>query len=37
MVFLNFAKLTWPHCSVATLVPAEPVVVPIEAWTTGGV
>jgi hypothetical protein len=29
-VFLNFAGLTWPHVSVATLVPSAPVTVP---WT----
>lgn len=33
LVFLNFATLTWPHCSVATLVPAAPVIVPASAWT----
>ncbi|MBV9654358.1 MAG: hypothetical protein JOZ42_07310 [Acetobacteraceae bacterium] len=33
VVFLNFAGLTWPHVSVATLVPAEPVPVPPFAWT----
>nr|POE78082.1 hypothetical protein CFP56_09723 [Quercus suber] len=27
-VFLNFAGLTWPHVSVATLIPANPVIVP---------
>ena len=27
-VFLNFAGLTWPHVSVATLVPSAPVTVP---------
>jgi hypothetical protein len=27
-VFLNFAGLTWPHVSVATLVPSQPVAVP---------
>jgi hypothetical protein len=30
-VFLNFNGLTWPHVSVATLVPAEPVAVPASA------
>ena len=33
LVFLNFATLTWPHCSVATLVPASPVIVPSSAWS----
>ena len=28
-VFLNFNTLTWPHVSVATLVPASPIVVSI--------
>lgn len=28
-VFLNFNTLTWPHVSVATLIPADPIVVPI--------
>jgi hypothetical protein len=32
-VFLNFKGLTWPHVSVATLVPASPVPVPASAWT----
>jgi hypothetical protein len=36
LVFLNFATLTWPHCSVATLVPAAPVVVPASAWSEEG-
>ena len=27
-VILNFAKLSWPHVSVATLVPADPVPIP---------
>ena len=31
-VFLNFNGLTWPHVSVATLVPATPVQVPSSAW-----
>ena len=31
-VLLNFAKLTWPHVSVATLVPADPIVVPPTAF-----
>ena len=29
-VFLNFNTLTWPHVSVATLIPADPIVVPIS-------
>jgi hypothetical protein len=32
VVFLNFNGLTWPHVSVATLVPADAVVVPPSAW-----
>jgi hypothetical protein len=32
-VFLNFNGLTWPHVSVATLVPTDPVPVPTSAWT----
>lgn len=31
-VLLNFAGLTWPHVSVATLVPESPVVVPASAF-----
>jgi Serine aminopeptidase, S33 len=31
-VFLNFNGLTWPHVSVATLVPATPVPVPASAF-----
>jgi hypothetical protein len=31
-VFLNFNGLTWPHVSVATLVPAAPVPVSASAW-----
>jgi hypothetical protein len=31
-VFLNFNTLTWPHVSVATLVPASPVPIPATAW-----
>jgi hypothetical protein len=33
VVFLNFNKLTWPHVSVATLVPAGSVPVPPSVWT----
>ena len=33
VVFLNFAGLTWPHVSVATLVPSDAVPVPPSAWT----
>ncbi len=33
VVFLNFAGLTWPHVSVATLVPSVAVTVPPSAWT----
>ena len=32
-VFLNFNTLTWPHVSVATLVPSEPIPVPHSAFT----
>ena len=32
-VFLNFGPLTWPHVSVATLIPADPILVPASAWT----
>jgi hypothetical protein len=32
-VFLNFIGLTWPHVSVATLVPSSPIPVPSSAWT----
>jgi hypothetical protein len=31
-VLLNFNKLTWPHVSVNTLVPAEDIVVPHSVW-----
>jgi hypothetical protein len=31
-VMLNFNRLTWPHVSVATLVPAGPLPVPPSAW-----
>jgi len=31
-VFLNFAGLTWPHVSCATLVPTEELPVPDSAW-----
>jgi hypothetical protein len=31
-VLLNFAGLTWPHVSVATLVPETPVIVPASAF-----
>jgi hypothetical protein len=31
-VFLNFNGLTWPHVSVATLVPNAPVAIPASAW-----
>jgi hypothetical protein len=31
-VMLNFNGLTWPHVSVATLVPAGSIVVPPSAW-----
>ncbi|MDQ2762990.1 MAG: hypothetical protein M3Y22_05730, partial [Pseudomonadota bacterium] len=32
-VFLNFNGLTWPHVSVATLVPSDAIAVPPSAWT----
>ncbi len=32
VVFLNFAGLTWPHVSVATLVPRTPQTIPPSAW-----
>jgi len=32
-VFLNFKGLTWPHVSVATLVPNNPIPVPLSVWT----
>ena len=31
-VLLNFAGLSWPHVSVATLVPANPLPVPASAF-----
>ena len=31
-VMLNFKGLTWPHVSVATLVPAHPIQIPPTAW-----
>jgi hypothetical protein len=31
-VILNFDNSTWPHASVATLVPSDPVPVPASAW-----
>jgi hypothetical protein len=33
MVELNFNGLTWPHVSVATLVPASPQTVPPSVWS----
>jgi hypothetical protein len=32
MVILNFAGLSWPHVSVATLVPSDPIIVPASAF-----
>ena len=32
VVLLNFAGLTWPHVSVATLVPKQAQTVPPSAW-----
>jgi hypothetical protein len=31
-VLLNFNTLSWPHVSVATLVPADPIIVPASAF-----
>jgi hypothetical protein len=31
-VLLNFNHRSWPHVSVATLVPATPVPIPPSAW-----
>ena len=31
-VFLNFAGLSWPHVSVATLIPRDPIKVPNTVW-----
>ena len=31
-VFLNFANLTWPHVSCATLIPSTDLLVPPSAW-----
>jgi hypothetical protein len=31
-VLLNFAGLSWPHVSVATLAPSGPLSVPPSAW-----
>lgn len=33
VVFLNFQPLTWPHCSVATLVPTQALGVPASAFS----
>jgi hypothetical protein len=33
LVLLNFNKLTWPHVSVNTLVPADDIVVPPSVWS----
>ncbi len=32
-VLLNFSNLSWPHVSVATLVPDGPITIPPSAWT----
>lgn len=32
LVLLNFKGLSWPHVSVATLVPSNPIPVPPSAW-----
>jgi hypothetical protein len=31
-VFLNFNTLTWPHITVATLIPGDPIPVPPSVW-----
>jgi hypothetical protein len=31
-VILNFNGLSWPHVSVATLVPADPLLIPVSVW-----
>lgn len=31
-VLLNFGPLSWPHVSVATLTPAQPVTIPPSVW-----
>jgi hypothetical protein len=31
-VLLNFSSITWPHVSVATLIPSDPIPVPPSAW-----
>ena len=31
-VLLNFNGLSWPHVSVATLVPEAPIPIPASAW-----
>ena len=33
-VMLNFFGLSWPHVSVATLVPADAIAIPPTAWAT---
>ncbi|MEO7037207.1 MAG: heme-binding protein [Polyangiaceae bacterium] len=33
VVLLNFNGLTWPHVSVATLVPSTPIIPPPSVWT----
>ena len=32
LVLLVFAGLVWPHASVATLVPNDPIPIPRSAW-----
>lgn len=32
-VILNFAPLSWPHVSVATLIPRDPIKVPNSVWS----
>jgi hypothetical protein len=34
IALINFAGLTWPNVSVATLTPSKPQVVPPSAWPT---
>jgi hypothetical protein len=32
VVFMKFDKLIWPHMSVATLIPSEPLTIPDSVW-----
>ena len=31
-VLLNFGQLSWPHVSVATLTPNQPIIIPPSVW-----